>query len=265
MHPQIAAFGRLSRENVIPTRKLEGQKTLLGRTMHDIAYDAIHDEIVVGSPFAQAIMTFRGGADGEEAPLRVIQGPRTQIVTGSNGVDKVGGIDPVNNEIFYYTRLNKILVFDREANGDVSPKRVLGGPDTPRMGATIRIDPVNNLLFVSGGGGMLIFDRAASGNAKPRSFIRGSFSNQVALYNDLIVSAREDDHIYAWSIHETGENVKPVLRIAAPLGDRASQLGLVLDPIHKEVILGSGAGNQIRAFAVPEIFEWQRTDGSKRQ
>jgi hypothetical protein len=264
MHPQIAAFARLARENSLPTRKLEGTLTRLGRTMHDIAYDAIHDEIVVGSPFAQAIMTFRGGASGEEQPIRIIQGPHTQIVTASNGVDKVGGIDPVNNEIYYSTRLNKVLVFDREANGDVAPKRVLGGPDTPRIGSTIRIDPVNNLLFVAGGGGVMIFDRLASGNAKPRATIRGQFGNQWAVYNDLIISPREDDHIYAWSIHETGENPKPVLRIPAPLGPRAHQLGLVLDPAHQEVIVGSGAGNQIRVFSVPEIFDLARTQRSER-
>ena len=60
MHPQIAAFARLARENAVPTRKLEGQLTRLGRTMHDMDYDPIHDEIVVGSPFAQAVLVFRG-------------------------------------------------------------------------------------------------------------------------------------------------------------------------------------------------------------
>jgi hypothetical protein len=233
--------------------------------MHDIAYDAIHDEIVVGSPFAQAIMTFRGGASGEEPPLRMIQGPRTQIVTASNGVDKVGGIDPVNNEIYYSTRENKVLVFDREANGDVPPKRVLNGSATVRFGSTIRIDPVNNLLIVAGGGGVWIFDRTVSGDAKPRAQIRGEFGNQFALYNDLIVSPREDNHIYAWDINQTGDNVKPVLRIPAPLGERAHQLGLVLDPAHQEVILGSGAGNQVRVFSVPEIFERGRAQSAGRQ
>ncbi|MCH7978935.1 MAG: hypothetical protein IH935_08165, partial [Acidobacteria bacterium] len=74
-HPQIAAFTRLAKENEAPTRLIAGQKTLLARTMHDIRYNAIHDEFVVNNPFAQAILVFRGGADGEEAPIRVIQGP----------------------------------------------------------------------------------------------------------------------------------------------------------------------------------------------
>ena len=40
--------------------------------MHGFAYDAIHDEIVVNSALSQAILTFRGAANGEEAPIRVI-------------------------------------------------------------------------------------------------------------------------------------------------------------------------------------------------
>jgi len=55
-HPQIAAFARLAKENTPPVRVLEGQKTMISRTMHGFAYDAIHDEIVVTSPLAQAIL-----------------------------------------------------------------------------------------------------------------------------------------------------------------------------------------------------------------
>ena len=62
--------------------------------MHDIAFDNIHDEIAVTSPLAQAILSFRGAANGEEAPLRVIQGDKTQI-KGVGATGKVS-IDPAN-------------------------------------------------------------------------------------------------------------------------------------------------------------------------
>src|SRR3989475_12320887 len=127
-HPQIAAFSRLAKENTPPTRTLEGQKTLISRTMHDLAYDPTHDEIVVTSPLTQAILIFRGGANGEEAPIRVIQGPHTQIL-GVGAMDKVT-VDPETGEIYLPTAKHNILVFPSGANGDVAPKRVLGGPDT---------------------------------------------------------------------------------------------------------------------------------------
>src|ERR1041385_6540055 len=119
---------------------------MLGRTMLDFAFDAIHDEIVVTNPFAQAILTFRGGARGEEPPKRVIQGPHTRIVS-ERGMDKVG-IDPVNNEIYVATSLNKTLVFPREANGDPAPRRIIAGSDTKvSCRWAIRIDSARNLLL----------------------------------------------------------------------------------------------------------------------
>ena len=53
-------------ENSKPNRLLAGQQTRLSRTMHDVRYDAVHDEMYVTNPFSRAILVFRGGADGEE-------------------------------------------------------------------------------------------------------------------------------------------------------------------------------------------------------
>src|ERR671929_334583 len=108
MHPQIAAFARLAKENTPPVRTLEGQGTKISRSMHGFAYDAIHDEIVVTSPLAQAILVFRGGANGEEAPIRVIQGPHTQMI-GVGAMDKVT-VDPESGEIYLPTAKHNLVV-----------------------------------------------------------------------------------------------------------------------------------------------------------
>ena len=57
--------------------------------MHDIRYDAVNDEFLVTNPFAQAILVFRGGAEGNEPPIRIIQGSNTQL----RGVDRLD-VDP---------------------------------------------------------------------------------------------------------------------------------------------------------------------------
>src|SRR5437870_1595711 len=110
--------------------------------MHDMAYDPVRDEIIVPQFYAYAILTFRGDANGDVGPVRKIFGPRTQI-KNSEAV----AIDPVHGEIFVPSagaypaqtdgrpsqRLggnDRILVFPRDADGDVAPIRVLGGPDT---------------------------------------------------------------------------------------------------------------------------------------
>ena len=86
-------------------------------TTNNIAFDGIHDEIAVTSPLAQAILSFRGAANGEEAPLRVIQGNKTMI-KGVGATGKVS-IDPVHDEIFLATPDQTILTFNRLDNGNV--------------------------------------------------------------------------------------------------------------------------------------------------
>ena len=58
-HPQVAVFARLAEGGAEPVRKIEGQGSLLGRTMHGIAYDSIHDEFTIPQQFGQAIGKFQ--------------------------------------------------------------------------------------------------------------------------------------------------------------------------------------------------------------
>jgi hypothetical protein len=272
-HPQIAAFARLAGANTPPLRKLEGQKTLLSRTMHDLAYDAIHDEIVVTSPFTQAILTFRGDASGEQPPIRVIQGPRTRIVE-SRALDAVA-IDPEHNEILVATGADNILVFAREANGDVEPIRVIGGPEAQINGRSrIRVDPIRNLLVVGAPGGVQVFDRTAHGNARPRAFLPGPQTGygMFDLSPTGLLITHQGGVIEGWSLEEglrLFENAqgnekpefRPRFRITGqiPDSDHDAGSGLALDPVHHEIIGGGGGQNTIWTFVVPEAFQPQGT------
>src|SRR5437870_10679118 len=110
--------------------------------MHDIRYNEARDEFYVNNPYAQAILTFRGAADGQEAPIRIIQGPKTGAI-GSR-LD----VDPIHNEIVTYNG-NAITVCPREANGDVAPIRVIKGPDTQlKSPYGIAVDPVNDVIVI---------------------------------------------------------------------------------------------------------------------
>ena len=257
---------------------------MISRTMHSLAYDSVHDEIVVNSPLAQAILFFRGSANGEEPPVRVIQGPQTQIQgTDYDGNDKMT-FDDVHGEVFIPVAGNKILVFSREGNGDVAPLRVLAGPDTQIRGsvrghAVVGVDPVNNLLIVGSTGGqgggrddrdgeggrgrgaLVIFDRTASGNAKPRAVIQGPNTNlsgvgQIQTYppKGWIIAGSAGGAIAAWSIHDSGD-APPRWKIPVRQLTGVAPSGIALDPVHKEVILASGARNVLLTFSWPEIFD----------
>jgi hypothetical protein len=281
--PQIAAFARLAKENTIPVRALEGQKSMISRTMHSLAYDSVHDEIVVNSPLAQAVLFFRGGANGEERPARAIQGPHTLIQgTDYDGNDKMT-FDEVHGEVIIPVAGPKILVFSREANGDAAPLRVLAGPDTQIRGSVrghplVGVDPINDLLIVGstggqgggrdvegeggrGGGALVIFDRTASGNARPKAVIQGPHTGfgglgQIQTYppKGWIIAGATGGGIGAWSIHDSGD-APPRWKIPVREVTGITPSGVALDPAHKELIIASGARNVLLTFSWPEIFE----------
>jgi DNA-binding beta-propeller fold protein YncE len=149
---------------------IQGPKTLQARTSHYIAIDSIHDELVVPNPFAQALLTFHGGVNGNEAPIRVIQGPKTLL----NAPDNVA-IDPVHKEIYtaaYVT--DAILVYRSDIGGNVAPIRILHGPKT-MLDRPIRVevDPVNNIMAVVTDHSLVMFKRTAEGDEAPLWVISG--------------------------------------------------------------------------------------------
>ncbi len=73
------------------------------------------------------------------------------------------------------------------------------------------------------------------------------------------------DSILAWSLDDVGKpDIRPRLKLNAQLGMRAAQTGIVLDPVHKEVIIGTGAGNEVRTFAAPELYNLITTKSASR-
>ena len=250
--------------------------------MHDVRYNEVDDEIVVPVPYSEAILTFRGGANGQEAPIRIIQGPKTGTI-GSR-LD----VDPIHDEIFTYTETS-IKVYPREANGDVAPIRVIEGPDTQlRRAQSVSVDPINDILVVglnSGfgtyrasigdsrdpeRGAILVFNRTDNGNVKPRGVIRGPKSgiiriNQMRVYPErkLIIGAMpgirdqmepEGAFLGVWLYDDNGD-VPPMWKIpVGPTTMLRKPFGVVLNPADKEVIISDMRNQGVLVFSVPEIF-----------
>ena len=234
--------------------------------MHGIAYDEIHDEFTVPQQFAQAILTFQGGANGEVAPLRVIQGSRTRLESPARVA-----VDGVNNEI--YVPEEGVLVFDRLANGNVAPKRVIEGPDTGLGAGDVHIDPVNNLIVVSVGEGggrgtrFLVFDRTANGNVKPKMTIRGprSMGGPFAIYppKKLIIATNrptgaalsgKDSYLGVWSYERSSDDGVPLWTIGGPNGIFEMPRGVALDVKNKSILVSDKRLNSVFTFLLPEMF-----------
>ena len=268
-------------------RMLAGQETKLSRTMHDVRYDAKNDEIFVTNPYAQAVLVFRGAAQGNEAPIRIIQGSRTQI----GSADRLE-VDPVHDEIIVPND-ESVLVFPRTANGNVAPLRVIEGSDTQlRQAATLSVDPIHNLLVVGlnktgerilrtvdgtttakatgQDGALLIYNRTDNGNVKPLRVIRGPKSGIVRITQMALNPARkliiatqpgevtdmepEAAFIGVWSMDDNGD-IPPLWKInTGPKSTLLKPRGVVLDPKHKEMIIADMRLNAVLTFYFPEIF-----------
>ena len=116
-----------------------------------------------------------------------------------------------------------------------------------------------------GGGGppvskILIFDRTASGNTPPKAVIDGpiELGNQFEIYAPKLrlVSYNRKGDVEIWKIPESGESAEPPLIIPAPpIGRYGGEIGIVLDPLHKEVIIATASGNTVVTYSVPEVFD----------
>ncbi|MBI2817193.1 MAG: hypothetical protein HYX72_09665 [Acidobacteria bacterium] len=285
-HPQIAIFARLAKGGDTPQRVIYGQTSKLSRNMHAVRYGETRDEIYITNQFAQSVLTFRGGADGQEAPIRTIQGPKT-LLENPGTLE----IDEVNHEIFVpQPGSENVLVFPLTANGDVAPLRILQGGrkngwTTARPAGGIAVDPVHKVLVVAGTltgdevwqspygnnrESLLIFDRSAKGDEKPLRVIRGPNTGmhairqiQIQATNGWIVVGQMTDgeiaepegtFIGVWSVKDKGD-VPPRWKIEGkPSNGILKPRGIAFDPKHKEVITADMRLNAVVTFYFPEIF-----------
>jgi hypothetical protein len=307
--PRISAFARLANGNVAPDRIIEGQDTNLSRTMHGLAYDPIHDEIIVPVALSGAVLVFKGDARGNEPPVRVIQGLNTRLIR-----PHTANVDPVSGEILAGDpSARAILVFDRLANGDVKPKRVITGEKTGfREIVGVAADHIANVIVVAsrapgGPSGLFVFDRLAEGDVAPKRMITGMLTGALGRFRQLSVDpdrrkiylavqalraqeptpqkaadlytneaslkklrAREAEEkaeppvriprllqagfIGVWNIDDNG-NVAPQMIIRGPETRSVGFAGVAFNPVAGEVYGVSGNLNGFLTYLVPQFFQ----------
>ena len=256
---------------------IQGAKTLQARTSHYIAIDSVRDELIVPNPFAQAILFFRGDARGDQAPLRVLQGPKTMM----NAPDNVA-VDALHSEIYVAQfPTDSVLVFRSDVGGDVAPIRILHGPKT-KLDRPIRVevDPVNNVLAVTTNSSIVMFNRTDSGDAAPRWVLSGpktglgtrSGTRDVKLFPEgkkiLAVGRLGEERSAAgsggeeigggerflgvWKYGDNGD-VAPWAVLHATPTTRLEGSHVALNPAAREVVTG-GTG-VVRVYHIPELFD----------
>lgn len=255
--------------------------------MHGMFYDPVHDEMVVPVALAGAVLTFRGAADGAEAPIRMLQGPRTKIVRP----DTLYG-DVEHGEIVVDSGNDSILVFARDAAGDVPPLREIRGPKTGISNIYgVTVDHLQNLIIVANrvgeqngrdtSDGILIFNRTDNGDVAPRAHITGPRTGMIKIRQvvadpergQFFVSVKNNREHYApeaanpspWDVARTGfigvwnvtddGDVPPKAVIRGPATGLIWPAGVAINPEKSEVFAIDSVSNSLFSFRMPELFK----------
>lgn len=275
---------------------ISGQSSRLGRTVHGIAYDPIHDEIVVPNPLADAILVFRASAKGGESPIRVIQGACTQLVTPHSV-----SLDLMNKEIWVTSLTDKtVYVFPWDADGDVAPLRVIRGPKT-KLGHVVGIgvDQTTGLVAVANTSEILVFNRTDNGDVAPSASIQGPKTGigdepwQIQMYQGKIFVAASNhlhQNVYSgvtlkgiykaipedpwndpnlgfigvWNITDKGD-VPPRAKLGGPFSGLLHPIGLAINPKDGEMYVSDSVRNGLFTYLVPDFFESPGKQSNPRQ
>lgn len=283
--PRVAAFARLANGSVPPARVITGAATKLSRTVHGIAYDREHDLIYVPNPLADAVLVFRGDANGDEAPIRVIQGPCTRLV-----VPHAISFDAAHREILVASLNSRaIAVFPWDASGNVAPVRYISGPKTT-LGHVVGlgVDPATDLLVVANSEQVLFFHRTDDGDVAPLGEIGGPHTGigdepwELQIYKSQIFLATSNHlhtNVYSgvtlktgylkppddpwlnpelgfigiWGIRDRGDR-PPRAMIKGPFSQLLHPTGLALNPRDGELYVTDSIRNGLFTFLAPEFF-----------
>ena len=191
--PEVAVYRKEASGDEKPLRSLQGESTRLS-DVHGIALDTknrllyvtnwghVSDYRIAGTGRFEdpSISTYPLGADGDTAPVRVIQGPKTQL----NWPAQMS-IDPDNGDIYVANDIgHSVLVFKGTDRGDVAPTRVIKGNRTGLLNPSgVFVDKKNNELWVSnfGNSSAVAYPLNANGNVAPLRTIRSAPANKVSL------------------------------------------------------------------------------------
>ena len=191
--PQVEVYRKRASGNEKPLRRIEGESTRLADS-HGIAVDTknklvfvnnwgnISDYRVAGTGRfdAPSITVYGLDTTGDAPPVRVIQGPKTQLDwPAAMAVDAERGELYVANDIG-----QSILVFRSTDKGDVAPLRVLKGPRTGlSYPVGVFADTKNSELWVSnlGNSSATVYSLTANGDTAPLRTIRSAPRGKVSL------------------------------------------------------------------------------------
>jgi len=191
--PEVAIFRKDASKSEAPLRRIQGESTRMSY-VHGIAIDPKNKNLFVAnwgtiSDYSTpgtgrfedpSISVYPLDASGDAAPVRVIQGDKTQLNWPAQMT-----LDPDTGEVYVANDMgHSILVFNSTAAGNVAPTRVIKGDRTGiRNPLGVTLDKKNNELWVAnmGNSSAVAFPIKANGNVAPLRTIRSAPADKKSL------------------------------------------------------------------------------------
>ena len=191
--PKVVVYRKQASGDEKPIRVLEGPRTAI-YDAHGVAIDVqkkllfvsswgnASDYRVAGSGkfYPPSINVYPLDANGDVAPQRVIQGPKTQLNwAGAMSLDPDSGFLYIAND-----QGNSVIAFRETDQGDVPPARILKGPKTGIKNPTgVAVDTKNKELWVSnlGNSSATVYSLTANGDVAPLRTIRSAPAGRTSV------------------------------------------------------------------------------------
>jgi len=200
---QIAIFAPSPGPNTIPANPIQGSATQLNGPV-SMAFDGNHNLYVSNynpTTNSSSITVFSVGSQGNVAPTLAISGSNTQLgVVSGIAVDSSLNIyvsNCSNTSPNCSTGTSSILVFAKNANGNVAPMATIGGPQTLLAGPRgLGFDIAGNLWVANSGNASVTqySNPSQGGNLTPKTIIQGSATN-LQTPSDVIIDASSNIYV----------------------------------------------------------------------
>jgi hypothetical protein len=187
------------------------------------------------------IAVFARLANGNVAPVRIIEGGHTRLARTSHAI----AYDQTHDEIVVPNPFAEAILFFRgNASGDEAPVRMIQGPSTLlEDNDELTLDSVNGEVIVPTREAILVFSREANGDVAPLRIITGpktrlNKARGVAVdpFNNIIaVGNRDPQGILIFNRTDQGD-VAPRAVIAGPNTGIYATKGFTINPARKELI-----------------------------
>jgi DNA-binding beta-propeller fold protein YncE len=246
---------------IAPLRTIQGPSTgLFTNDPKGVFVDTVNNEIGVAVQLTGSINIYPRMANGNVAPIRVIQGPLTGFnLPHAIFLDSVAGEIAVAN----FTA-DSLSFFPRLANGNVAPLRTITGALTGLTRPSgIFVDTVNNEVAVTNYGSHRIafFQRGVNGNVAPLRTIAGAADNVYVGFddagnatvdtvnNEIGISSCVSHYSVKFYPRTANGHIAPLRTIEGNNTGLARSLGLAFDPVNNEIAVANGINGSVTFYS----------------